>query len=83
MLVTVWTKSDCRQCVMTKDYMARLGVEYVEADLEADPGQLAAFIDAGFLQAPIVVLGNNGRTWAGFRPDLIKELVYLAPPVEE
>lgn len=77
MIVTVWTKSDCRQCVMTKKLMARKGVDFVEADLEADAEQLQKFKDAGLMQAPIVVLGNDGRKWAGFRPDLIEELSHL------
>lgn len=74
MKITVWTKSNCSQCTMTKRHMTRMGLEYVEADLETSPEQLQEFKDAGLLQAPIVVLGQDGRRWAGFRPDLIDEL---------
>ncbi len=74
MKVTVWTKSHCPQCVMTKKLLRSEGVDFVEADLEADPEQLAAFKEEGLLQAPVVVLGEDGRRWTGFRPDLIKEL---------
>lgn len=74
MKITVWTKSACPQCTMTKRHLTRMGLEFEEADLETSPEQLREFKDAGFLQAPIVVLGNGGRTWAGFRPDLIDEL---------
>ena len=77
MIVTVWTKSDCSQCVMTKKLMARKGVDFDEADLETSPEQLAKFKDEGLLQAPIIVLGHDGRRWAGFRPDLIEELSHL------
>jgi glutaredoxin len=66
---------------MTKRLLKRKGLEYEEADLEANPEQLAKFKDGGLLQAPIVVLGNGGRTWSGFRPDLIEELD-LGPVVE-
>jgi glutaredoxin-like protein NrdH len=62
---------------MTKKFMDRKGIDFTEADLEADPEQLQKFKDEGMMQAPIVVLGNNGRTWAGFRPDLIEELAHL------
>jgi len=75
--VTVWTKSECSQCTMTKKFLDRKGIDFEEADLETSPEQLQKFKDAGLLQAPIVVLGNNGRTWAGFRPDLIEELSHL------
>ena len=74
MKITVWTKSNCSQCTMTKRHMTRMGLEFVEADLEANPEQLQKFKDAGQLQAPIVVLGHEGRSWAGFRPDLIDAL---------
>lgn len=77
MLVTVWTKSACSQCVMTKKLMARQGIDFVEADLEEHPEQLQKFKDEGLLQAPIIVLGHDGRRWAGFRPDLINELSNL------
>lgn len=73
MNVTVWTKSRCPQCVMTKKLMSSEGIAFVEADLEADLVQLAAFKEEGLLQAPVIVLAD-GRRWTGFRPDLIKEL---------
>ena len=82
MRVVVWTKSHCSQCVMTKKLMQRQGIDFEEADLEADPEQLQKFKEAGLLQAPIVVLGHDGRKWAGFRPDLIEELGFLAPVAE-
>lgn len=82
MKVTVWTKSNCSQCTMTKKLMERKGIDYVEADLEADPEQLAKFKEEGLMQAPIIVLGHDGRRWAGFRPDLIEELAYLEPVAE-
>lgn len=74
MKITVWTKSACSQCTMTKNLLKRNGLEFEEADLETSPEQLQAFKDAGLLQAPIIVLGQDGRKWSGFRPDLIDEL---------
>lgn len=82
MKITVWTKSRCSQCTMTKNLMLREGLDFEEADLEADPAQLERFKDEGLMQAPIIVLGTDGRRWAGFRPDLIKELTSLAPAAE-
>lgn len=74
MKITVWTKSACPQCTLTKNLLKRQGLEYEEADLETNGEQLRKFKDAGLMQAPIVVLGNDGRKWTGFRPDLIAEL---------
>jgi glutaredoxin-like protein NrdH len=67
---------------MTKKLMERKGIDFDEADLESDPEQLAKFKEEGLLQAPIIVLGHDGRRWSGFRPDLIEELAYLAPVAE-
>ena len=74
MKVTIWTKSPCSQCDMTKRLMKREGIEFGEENLEENPEALEAFKAEGLLQAPIVVIGNDGRRWSGFRPDLIKEL---------
>jgi glutaredoxin-like protein NrdH len=62
---------------MTKKLMDRKGIDFDEADLEANPEQLQKFKDEGLMQAPIIVLGHDGRRWAGFRPDLIEELSHL------
>lgn len=77
MKITVWTKSACPQCTLTKKMLKRKGLEFEEADLETSPEQLQRFKDDGLMQAPIVVLGNDGRKWTGFRPDLIDELAHL------
>jgi glutaredoxin-like protein NrdH len=59
---------------MTKSLMKREGLEFEEVDLPSNPDLLEKFKEEGLLQAPIVVIGNDGRRWAGFRPDLIMEL---------
>lgn len=72
--VTVYTLPVCVQCNQTKKLLDREGIEYDVVDLVADPAAAEKFKEEGFLQAPIVVVGNDGRRWGGFRPDLIKEL---------
>lgn len=74
MKVTVYSKKPCPQCDMTKNLMRREGIEFEEIDLPSHPDKLEQFKEEGLLQAPIVVLGNDGRRWSGFRPDLIMEL---------
>lgn len=70
--VTVYTKKPCSQCTMTMKLMDREGIVYEAVDLTDE--LVAKFKDEGLMQAPIVVIGNDGRRWAGFRPDLIQEL---------
>lgn len=74
MKVTIYTKKPCPQCDMTKRLMTREGIAFEEVDLPSHPELLEKFKEEGLLQAPIVVLGNDGRRWSGFRPDLIEEL---------
>ena len=74
MKVTVYSKKPCPQCDMTKNLMRREGIDFEEIDLPSNPEILEKFKEEGLLQAPIVVIGNDGRRWSGFRPDLIEEL---------
>lgn len=70
--VTVYTKKPCSQCDMTMKLMDREGIEYEAVPLTEE--LLEKFKEEGIMQAPIVVIGNDGRRWSGFRPDLVKEL---------
>ena len=76
MKVTVYSKKPCPQCDMTKNLMRREGIDFEEIDLLSNPEIVEKFKEEGLMQAPIVVLGNDGRRWSGFRPDLIMELVH-------
>lgn len=72
--ITVYSLPSCVQCNQTKKLMDREGIDYLAVQLEERPDLAAKFKEEGLLQAPIVVVGNDGRRWTGFRPDLIKEL---------
>lgn len=72
MKVTVWTTSNCVQCMMTKKQMDNLGIAYEEQSLEDNPTQLELFKAQGFTSAPIVT--TDTKTWSGFRHDKIKSL---------
>lgn len=71
MTVRVYTKPDCRQCVLTKTLLAAEGVEFVEESI-LEPDNLAAAKAMGLMSAPVVVA--DGEQWAGFRPEKIKDL---------
>lgn len=72
MKVTVWTTSNCVQCMMTKKQFDKLGIEYEEQSLEDNLEQLEAFKAKGYLQAPIVT--TDTKVWSGFRMDKIESL---------
>lgn len=72
MEITVWTKSNCVQCTQTKKELTKRGIEFTEKNLEENPEQMQAFIDQGFMSAPIVT--TDTKTWSGFRLDKITSL---------
>lgn len=81
--LTVYTLPNCSQCNMTKKLLDREGHTYDTVELEKDPALADRFKEEGLWQAPIVVVGNDGRRWAGFRPDLIEALRPVAAAMAE
>jgi len=72
MKVTIWTKSSCVQCDMTKKQFDKLGIKYEEQSLEDNPLVLDGFKAQGLLAAPIVT--TDTKAWSGFRIDKIQSL---------
>lgn len=70
--VTVYTKSNCVQCEMTKKQFDKLGIIYSEVDLEQNPAILKEFTSQGYLAAPIVT--TDTKTWSGFNLKRIQSL---------
>lgn len=71
--VRVYSKPNCTQCTMMKNLLDALEVPYTLEDI-TDPGNLAAVKELGFLQAPVVTVGDSADDmWSGFQPDRIKE----------
>lgn len=68
--VTVYTKKNCPQCIMTKQYMDTLDIEYETIDV-ADNEEARAYVKSlGFQTLPVVV-AESGEAWFGFRPENI------------
>jgi len=72
MEVKIWTKSNCVQCDQTKKQFAKLGINYVESNIEQDLAQLELFKEQGLMSAPIIECEIG--TWSGFRIDKIGDL---------
>ncbi|WP_440708803.1 glutaredoxin domain-containing protein [Herbiconiux sp. YIM B11900] len=78
--ITVYTKSNCRQCEATKRYFGRNALTYAEVDLEQSPGDMAAVKALGYQEAPVVIASLDGVPgnevhWSGFNPGRIDSLV--------
>lgn len=74
-LVTVYTKTPCVQCDLTKAWLNGRGIPHTLAELAED--RHVEFVKAlGYLQAPVVLIEtvDGGQVhWSGFRPDLLGE----------
>lgn len=75
--VTVYTKPACVQCTATFKALDKAGIAYEKVDISVDPEARDYVVALGYLQAPVVVAGNEH--WAGFRPDRVKALSSRAP----
>lgn len=76
MSVTVYTKPACVQCDATYRALDKVGIEYSVVDISEDPEAREYVLALGYLQAPVVVAGDEH--WSGFRPDRIKTLAARA-----
>jgi glutaredoxin-like protein NrdH len=72
MSITVYTKPACVQCNATYRALDKEGIEYSVVDISQDPEARDYVMALGYLQAPVVVAGDDH--WSGFRPDRIKAL---------
>jgi glutaredoxin-like protein NrdH len=70
--ITVYTKPACVQCNATYKALDKVGVTYDIVDISLDSEARDYVMALGYLQAPVVVAGNEH--WSGFRPDRIKAL---------
>lgn len=76
MTITVYSKPSCVQCTATTREMDRKGIDYSVIDLTKDEVAFSMVQSLGYMQAPVIVAGEDH--WSGFRPDKIKELLLEA-----
>ena len=51
-MITVYSKSQCPNCVRAKELLTRKGVRYVEVNIEADDEAKIFLVDQGFRSVP-------------------------------
>ena len=72
--VTVYTKNNCVQCMMTEEDVGAIRcISYVEKNVEEDEAALTFLKDQGYQAVP-VVFTNDAEPIKGFRPDLLAQL---------
>lgn len=72
MTVIIYSKPACVQCSATCRAFERLGVDYSVVDISKDSQAYLFVTQLGYRQVPVVVAGD--RHWAGFRPDMIRQV---------
>ncbi len=77
MSITVYSKPSCVQCNAVKRQLKSLGMNYEEVDISVDDKARDYVASLGYIQAPVVDLGN-GETFSGFRPDKIKAIAKMS-----
>ena len=70
--ITVYSKPACVQCNATYKALDKQGINYEKVDITLDNEARDYVMALGYLQAPVVVAGDDH--WSGFRPDRIKSL---------
>jgi glutaredoxin-like protein NrdH len=68
-MIIVYSKPACVQCVATTRELERKGIPYKYVDLTEDVTAMDTVKGLGYMQAPVVVAGEDH--WSGFRPDKI------------
>lgn len=68
--VKVYTKKNCPQCMMTKEYMDTLNIEYEAIDTTEDEEAREHVKELGFTSLPVVE-AEGFKAWFGFRPENI------------
>lgn len=74
--ITVYTKPACVQCNATYKALDKAGLDYRVVDITTDDQARDYVMSLGYLQAPVVVAGE--QHWSGFRPDRVKALAATA-----
>tara|TARA_B100000929_G_C15481475_1_gene411369 strand:- start:1426 stop:1647 length:222 start_codon:yes stop_codon:yes gene_type:complete len=73
MTVTVYSKPNCPQCDATAKRMENLGIAFEKIDVTQSQESFDKLVALGHRRMPVVMVGE--KSWSGFRPDLISNLV--------
>ena len=75
-MITVYTKSNCIQCIMTKKELTKHGLTYKEINIEEQPTAMEELFERNLRSMPVVVVdGDWDEAFGGFQPDRLEGLV--------
>lgn len=75
-MITVYSKHNCVQCEMTKEFLKQNNVEFEEVNVLEEEEALELIQLHGFQRLPVVTRNNSfDFAFSGFQIDLLDELV--------
>ena len=78
-MITVYTKNNCIQCVMTKQELTKHGITYKEINVEEQPTAMEELIERNLRSMPVVeVDGDWAKAFGGFQPDKLEKLLEVS-----
>lgn len=72
-MITVYTKTQCPKCVLTKRYLTQHHIPFEEKNIEEDVTALEDVKALGYKEVPVVQL-DNGDHFSGFQPDRLAKV---------
>ena len=72
--ITLYTKNNCPQCLMTKKFLAQKNMEYNEINIDNEPQYIDSLKEQGFQSVPVLKTIDETVTIVGFRPDKLRTL---------
>lgn len=73
-MIIVYSKPGCGQCMFTKKFLERNGIDYVEKDVQADEVARQEVLDLGYQSLPVVVV-NGTESFNGYQADKLQAIV--------
>ena len=75
-MIKVYSKPNCVQCEMTKEFLKQNNVEFEEVNVFEEEEALELIQLYGFKRLPVITRNNNfDFAFSGFQIDLLDELV--------
>lgn len=75
-MITVYSKPNCVQCEMTKEFLKQNNVDFKEVNVFEEEEALELIQLHGFKRLPVVTRNNSFNfAFSGFQIDLLDELV--------
>ena len=75
MKITLYTKTGCQPCTLTKQWLNVRNIAYEQRNISKDGKYILEVKELGYNALPVVVVYKDGEkmTWDGFREDLLAE----------